>query len=468
MTTLKFMLKSKHRQKIINLCYCSAVLAAFIFSLAHNNRVEASVDSRDYFSYLTIEDEDNTQADSEGDVISGEAAQNIRAMFNMVDNLVRQQNVDKDITLQSGDTLISALGKLGISRADANGIYYSLKEHYNPQSLRAGQHLKINITTDTKTGETLAFNYLIIEPTVGEKITTIANNDSFETMVEKDEYIDEITSTTGVIDGNLTASMNRKGVPMRIISNFVNLFTYGVDFKRDIKKGDRFEIVFESTITPTGRLVKSGNILYAGLVLRQKKVALYRFEDAKGKAEYFTEKGQALKKTLQRKPMAFQAARISSPFGKRFHPILKKYKIHWGVDYAAPKGSAVYAGGDGVVLEARYNGSYGNYIKIRHNNSLSTAYGHMSGFAKGIRAGSRVTQGQPIGYVGSTGRSTGPHLHYEVIQNGRRVNPCTIKASTGENLSGSALTAFKKQVAKIEKDYGRAFAENQSTKLAQK
>ena len=147
---------------------------------------------------------------------------------------------------------------------------------------------------------------------------------------------------------------------------------------------------------------------------------------------------------------------------------MKKHKIHWGVDYAAPSGTPIYAGGDGVVQVAKYNGSYGNYIKIRHNSEFSTAYGHMSRFAKGIRPGVRVTQGQIIAYVGSTGRSTGPHLHYEVIQNGRRVNPRTIKASTGENLSGNNLTKFKKVVARIEKDFGKAFAENRNLKLAQK
>ena len=247
------------------------------------------------------------------------------------------------------------------------------------------------------------------------------------------------------------------------------MFSYAVDFKRDIQKGDKFEIVYESKVTPDGNVVKSGDILYAGLVLRNQKIALYQFEDAKGASEYYDAKGRALKKSLDRKPMSFRNARISSPFGKRYHPILKKYKIHWGVDYAAPKGTLVYAGGDGVVQVAKYNGSYGNYVKIRHNSEFSTAYGHMNGFAKGIRPGVRVTQGQVIGYVGSTGRSTGPHLHYEVIQNGRRVNPRTIKAATGENLKGSELAQFKKIVAQIDNSYGKAFVQNnEDQKLAQK
>ena len=185
-------------------------------------------------------------------------------------------------------------------------------------------------------------------------------------------------------------------------------------------------------------------------------------------AEAANEKGLAMKRTLHRKPLAFQNARISSPFGKRRHPILKRIIIHWGVDYAAPKGTAIYAGGDGVVQVAKYNGGYGNYIKIRHNSEYSTAYGHMQRFAKGIRPGVRVKQGQVIGYVGSTGRSTGPHLHYEIVQNGRRVNPLKIKAAAGENLKGNNLKKFKTQVAEIKKAYNTMFAQNSSAKVAKK
>lgn len=464
---MKFILKSKYRQKVINTCYFSAVMAAFVLSLAHNNRVEASIDNRDYFSYLMIEDSVSQNIDDTQN-ISEESASGIKAMFEMVDKLVKQRNVEKEVALQSGDTLISLLTRLGASREVANDIYYSLKEHYDPRDLKAGQKLKVNLAIDSQTEELANVNYLMIEPNAGERIITALKNGAFETYVEKDEFIDEINSISGEIDGNLSNVMNRKGVPMRVISNFINIFSYSVDFKRDLQKGDSFEIVYESQVTPDGTLVKSGNILYAGLVLRNQKIALYRFKDSKGNVDYYSAKGQALKKTLDRKPLAARNARISSPFGKRYHPVLKKHKIHWGVDYAAPSGTPIYAGGDGVVQVAKYNGSYGYYIKIRHNSEFSTAYGHMSRFAKGIRPGVRVTQGQVIAYVGSTGRSTGPHLHYEVIRNGRRVNPRTIKAATGENLSGNNLAKFKKLVAKIDNDFGKAFAERRSVKLAQK
>lgn len=462
-----FRLKPKHRQKVINTCYFSAVFIAFILSLAHNNRVEASIDNQNYFSYLIVEDNiDNINENIEEEA----ASDNIKAMFDMVDNLLSSKNIEKEVVLESGDTLISLLKRVGANRETANNIFYSLKEHYDPRNLKAGQKLKVNVAIDTKTENIKSINYIMIEPTPGERIITAYDSDNacFETHVSKQEFIDEINSTSGVVDGNLSASMNKKGVPMRVVSNFINLFSYSVDFKRDLQKGDKFEIVYESQILPDGTLVKSGNILYAGLILRKQKISLYRFKDSNGRVDYYTEKGRALKKVLDRKPLAKQNARISSPFGKRFHPVLKKYKIHWGVDYAAPTGTPIYAGGDGVVQTAKYNGSYGNYIKIRHNSEFSTAYGHMSRFAKGIRPGVRVTQGQIIAYVGSTGRSTGPHLHYEVIQNGRRVNPRTIKASTGENLSGNNLKKFKTLVARLDNDFGKAFAKGKDIKLAKK
>lgn len=465
---LKFILKFKHRQKVINTCYFTAVLAAFVLSLAHNNRVEASVDTKDYFSYLMIENSVSNGLEDASE-FSAESVDNIRAMFEMVDNLVKYKNIEEDIILENGDTLISALTRIGISRDVANDIYYSLKEQFDPRDLKAGQKIKVNLAINAQTDKLEGINYLMLEPQVGERIITALKDNIYQTYVEKDEFIDEVNSITGEISGNLSTAMSNQGVPMRVISNFINLFSYSIDFKRDIQKGDTFEIVYESQVTPDGAVVKSGDILYAGLMLRNQKVAIYRFENSKGSVDYYEANGRALKKTLDRKPMSFKNARISSPFGKRYHPILKKYKIHWGVDYAAPKGTLIYAGGDGIVQVAKYNGSYGNYVKIRHNSEYSTAYGHMNGFAKGIRPGVRVKQGQVIGYVGSTGRSTGPHLHYEVIKNGRRVNPRTIKASTGENLKGNDLAKFKKTVAQIDNTYGKAFVKvDDDTKLAKK
>ena len=460
----------KHRHRVANSFYFGAVLFAFILSLTHNNRVEASTDTKDYFSYLMIEDdldrnlEDTKAALQENKDISS----NIKAMFQIVDNLVKYKNIEETITLVPGDTLISALIRQGATRDEANKIYSSMKQYYDPRDLKAGQKLKLNVSVDSGTGTMNRVNFLVLEPNIGERIITALKDGTFETFVEKDEIIDEVNAVDGVISDNVSKSMQAHSVPMRVVSNFQHLFDYAIDFRKDVKKGDKFEIIYESKVTPDGMLVKTGEILYAGLTLRNQKITLYRFRDSNGGIDYYTPDGKPLKRTLDNKPLAFRNARISSPFGKRFHPILKKYTIHWGVDYAAPKGSAIFAGGDGVVQVAKYNGAYGNYVKIRHNSEFSTAYGHMSGFAKGIQPGVRVSQGQLIGYVGSTGRSTGPHLHYEVIQNGRRVNPRTIVASTGENLTGSNLANFKNAVEKINASYGKAFAKNKGVQFAER
>ena len=177
--------------------------------------------------------------------------------------------------------------------------------------------------------------------------------------------------------------------------------------------------------------------------------------------DYYNSKGIVLKRALDRKPMEFRSARISSRFGWRRHPILKRRILHSGVDYAAPKGTRIYASADGVVKRAQWAGGYGRYVVIRHNSEFSTGYAHMNGFAKGIRPGVRVKQGQVIGYVGSTGRSTGPHLHFEVIKNGKKVDPLKVKAATGTNLAGKDLQRFKAEVAKI-----AALAEGQTAYAA--
>ncbi len=462
-----------NNHRMVGVCYFCAIIAAFVLSLVHNNRVEASTDSKDYFAYLMESDNEIVNETDEGAVTNDDFADdiqdNIKAMFEVVDNMVKYENVEKVLEVQKGDTLISVLTKAGITREAANKIYYSIKSDFNPNSLKIGQKIKTIVSVNTQDSTIPAeLNYMVIDINAGERVITARNHDKFETFIEQDELLDKTNALQGVINGNLSKSMQNVGVPMRAVNNFINLFAYAVDFKRDVKKGDKFEIVYESQVTKDDKLIKCGKIIYAGLVLRKQKIALYRYEDNKGGVDYYTPGGQALKRTLDRKPLAFRNARISSPFGRRLHPILKKHVIHWGVDYAAPQGTPIYAGGDGVVQAAKYNGGYGNYIKIRHNSEFSTAYGHMSRFAKGMRPGVRVTQGQIIGYVGSTGRSTGPHLHYEVIQNGKRVNPRTIKASTGENLSGQALNKFKQKVDQVNKQYVDAFSGQATAKLAQK
>ncbi len=462
-------INGKHRHKLITMGYAFAITIAFILSLTNNNDVSASVSENERLSYLMIETNVADNMEDPNSIYPASSIENIRGLFQMVSDFEREKDGVKEVEVQKGDTLISILSDLGFTRDQANDAYAELRKVWDPRDLKAGQKLTLHAKIDSNTQEMIRFEALVIEPQVGVRhIIKQDKNQQFSIVSEKDELITEVNNAKGAISGTLSHSMQNQGVPRKVISQFINIFSYSVDFRRDVRKGDQFEIIYENQITPDGKMVSSGNILYAALKLRNDKIALYRFEDDKGQVDYFTEKGQAMKKTLHRKPMSFQAARISSPFGKRRHPIYKDVRIHWGVDYAAPKGTLIYAAGDGVVQVAKYNGGYGNYIKIRHNSEYSTAYGHMNGYAKGIRPGVRVKQGQVIGYVGSTGRSTGPHLHYEVIKNGRRVNPTTIKAATGENLSGKKMAKFKKQVAELKTAYASMFAEDKDHKLAKK
>ncbi len=468
---VRLVVKRRNKHKVIALGYAGAIAVAFILSLTNNSNVNASIAPTDSINYIILENalDDSLLQETSPSLYPAKSIENIRSLQDMVEVEEKEQHLEKELVVQKGDTFISLLTDLGMSYNDAHSIYTTLKKIYNPESLRIGQKLHVSLTQDTQTNALISLDYLMIEPKVGHRYILEKNDQNqYIAKSEKDELLEEVNSATGTISGSLSVSMRKQGVPGKIVAKFSNLFGAAVDFRRDVRNGDKFEVIYENHITPSGEVVKTGNIIYAGLILRKDKLELYRFTDSKGNVDYYNEKGLAMKRTLHRKPLAFQNARISSPFGKRRHPILKRVIIHWGVDYAAPKGTAIYAGGDGVVQVAKYNGGYGNYIKIRHNSEYSTAYGHMQKFAKGIRPGVRVKQGQVIGYVGSTGRSTGPHLHYEVVQNGRRVNPLKIKAAAGENLKGNNLKKFKTQVAEIKKTYSTMFAQNSSAKVAKK
>ncbi len=466
---IKLAVKRRDNHKVIALGYAAAITVAFILSLTNNNDVNASITPTDTINYIMLENAlDRSMEDSaEPTLYPEKSLDNIKSLYNMVN--VKEKNVEKELTVSKGDTFISLISSLGLDYNQAHALYSKFKKIYDPASLRIGQKIIVSLTEDIQTHEMLSLDSIVIEPKSGQRYILERNDQNeYIAKAEKDELLEEINNASGTIQGSLSVSMRKQGVPGKIVAKFSNIFGQSVDFRRDVHNGDKFEVIYENHITPSGEVIKTGNILYAGLVLRKTRIELYRFADKNGNVDYYNEKGLAMKRTLHRKPLAFQRARISSPFGKRRHPILKRTIVHWGVDYAAPSGTAIYAGGDGVVQVAKYNGGYGNYIKIRHNSEYSTAYGHMKSFAKGIRPGVRVKQGQVIGYVGSTGRSTGPHLHYEVVQNGRRVNPLKIKAAAGENLAGNNLTKFKQQVAELKQTYKTMFAQNEAAKMAEK
>ena len=446
--------------------YAVAIVVTFLLSVVKNSDVNASISYKERFDYSVLESGIQNSADDTERLYHEGSVENIKTIFEMFSS--REKVIEKFVEVGRGDTLISVLNKIGLNRQEANIIYVELKKIYDVRSLKLGQKIFVKKVVNTKDNSFIDLQSFVIPNQLDERyIVEKTEEGTYAARVERDELLEEINSATGPINGTLSTAMNSQGVPNKIVNEFIKIFSFSVDFRRDVKKGDKFEIVYENYINLEGQVVKTGNILYASLNLRKDKVSLYRFKDKSGDVAYYNEKGLAMKKTLHRKPLAFQNARISSPFGKRRHPIFKDLRIHWGIDYAAPRGTAVYAAGDGVVQAAHYNGGYGKYVKIRHNSEYSTAYGHLNGYAKGIRPGVRVKQGQIIAYVGNTGRSTGPHLHYEVIQSGRRVNPLTIKASAGENLAGENLRSFKKLVAGIQESHKKMFASNNDKTLAQ-
>lgn len=363
-----------------------------------------------------------------------------------------QPEIKEDVlVVEKGDNFIGLLQKLGMEYQEANQIVAELKSAgYDVRSLRVGQKLNITKTVDVPFGELLSVDKIIFEPSAGIKYTITRNEDEkYVVEVEQLELINESKIGEGVITSSLAAAMNNAGIPQSVIGNFINIFAYTIDFRSDIKSGHTFKVLYDRKMAPDGKVVKNGDILYAELNLEKDKISLYRFKDSSGGIDYYNANGTVLKRSLDRKPLEFRSARISSRFGWRRHPILNRRILHSGVDYAAPKGSRIYASGDGVIKRAQVAGGYGKYVVIRHNSEYSTGYAHMNSFARGIKPGVRVKQGQVIGYVGSTGRSTGPHLHFEIIKNGKKVDPLKVKAATGNNLTGKDLAKFKAEMQKI-------------------
>jgi murein DD-endopeptidase MepM/ murein hydrolase activator NlpD len=253
---------------------------------------------------------------------------------------------------------------------------------------------------------------------------------------------------TGTIEDSFYLATKRAGMPDSVIMELIRMFSWDVDFQRDIQRGNGFEVLLEYFHDEEREPVKIGNVLFASLTTGGSTLRLYRHQLADGTVDYFNAQGESVRKALLRTPL--DGARVSSTFGNRKHPILGFTTLHRGVDFAAPPGTPVNAAGDGVVEMASFNGNFGNYVQLRHNQRYKTGYAHLSSFAKGMKAGKRVRQGDIIGYVGSTGLSTGPHLHYEVLDSDRQVNPLSVKMATGQKLQGPSLNRFVAERAQIE------------------
>ena len=366
------------------------------------------------------------------------------------------------LQIGSGDTLAGVLQNVGVSGSDAYNAIKAMAKYYDPRSVKAGQAVAVRLEP-ADDGFSLAEMNLKIDP-IKEVVVEKNDDSTFQSAVKEKKVILETKAAKASIQTSLYGSAARAGIPASVVAEMIRIYSYQVDFQRDIREGDKIEIMYETYETEDGDFARYGNVLYANLEISGKEMPLYRFEPKNGHAGYYTPDGKSIKKSLMRTPI--DGARISSGFGMRHHPILGYNRMHKGIDFAAPRGTPIYAAGDGTIDFIGRRGGYGNFIRIRHNGTYKTAYGHMYKFADGMSKGTHVKQGEVIGYVGSTGRSTGPHLHYEVIKNGTAVNPATITLPASPILAGADLKRFKSEISSFKQEYatlanGLEFAENQ-------
>ncbi len=358
----------------------------------------------------------------------------------------------RTLYISRGDTLSGVLAKAGVEPADVRKAISALRKNYDPSRIRKGDAITLTFKPNSATEMPGRFLGLSMDPTFNRRIIIARKKDGRFGVSDKERnLILGFARAEGNISHSLFADGKRAGIPVTVIAELIRAYSWDVDFQRDIRAGDGFRVMYERYFDETGKLVHNGRIIYAQLNLSGKILNIYSYKPDNGPRDYFDEKGQTARKALMRTPI--DGARLSSGFGRRRHPILGYVKQHRGIDFAAPRGTPIYAAGDGVVEVAGRNGAYGNYVRIRHNSEYSTAYAHMKRI--GTRRGRRVRQGQVIGYVGTTGRSTGPHLHYEILHNGRRVNPLRVKMPSGRKLRGSALAKFTEARISIDRDYAK-------------
>ena len=344
------------------------------------------------------------------------------------------------LEVEKGDTLMDILLGQGIAQKEAHAAITALTALVDPKRIRPGQELTLTFgpggpAKDRLEAVTMSVSY------DRDVAVRRAGDDSFVADQIEKELTREAVRAGGAIRSSLLEAGIAADVPMPVMIELIRAYSFDVDFQRDIQAGDSFDMVFERYFDDRGREVHNGGILYAILTLSGRAMRVYRYEASDGEEDYFDATGASVRKALLRTPI--DGARISSRYGKRRHPILGYNKMHQGIDFAAPTGTPIMAAGNGVVELAGRNGAYGNYVRIRHKGSYATAYAHLSKLGRGIAAGGRVKQGQVIGYVGSTGRSTGPHLHYEVLRDGHQVNPQKVKMPSGRSLDGAELARFQ-------------------------
>ena len=352
------------------------------------------------------------------------------------------------VQIRRGETFEQAVLRTGIGKAEASAVAATIANAFDLKDLQAGLRFETAISKPRGGRGDARLIGLTMRTGPASQLTV---SRSFDGALRLRALEERVTHETVVLKsevrGSLAATAQRMGADAAIRRRATQLFAHKLDLQRDVRATDEFTMVFGRTVTENGRTVDTDDLLYAEL----KGVVFYRFQPAGAKeAQYFDASGKNMRSSMMRTPLD-RVSRVSSNFGVRIHPISGYRRMHQGTDFAAGTGTPIIAPADGVVVEARRWGGYGNWLRIRHSNGLESGYGHLSRYGSGIRAGQRVTQGQVVAYVGSTGASTGPHLHYEIWRNGQRINPSGIRMDESNILSGVNLTAFRAEKARIDR-----------------
>jgi len=361
--------------------------------------------------------------------------------------------VETSTRLKKGGTVAGALHGLGIANSDIGNAIAALKPRVRLNQLPVGQEINVTLgpTEDDDGKPRLAA--LRIRPEPRREVTLERDEDGDFSIEEQIfETVAKLQRASGEVDGSVIVSAEAAGVPRPALVEMLRAFSWDVNFQHDIKVGDRFDVLIEQNWTSDGWPVDAGRVLWAELTTGggERSFSVYRFKPRAGEEFFYNGEGESVVKALLRTPL--NMSRISSRFGMRRHPVLKFTRLHAGIDFAAPPGTPILAAGAGQIVEAGSNGGYGRWIKISHSGGLATGYAHLSRIAPGVRRSARVKQGQVIGYVGSSGLSTGPHLHFELHRNGRPVDPLSMaRTAMRSRLGGQDLARFKARVAEIDR-----------------
>ena len=359
-------------------------------------------------------------------------------------NIDKAKYVEKKIEILQGDTFVSILENLNLKQKKIYEIISKIENSFNLKKIKTGEIISV---FENKFGEIKKIEFFkdtetIISVSLDKEINLNLRELTKESFIESREYkITESLFSDGI----------KNDISPDILVKIISLFSFDLDFQRDIRVDTVVSISYEFDEIIETSTIEYNDIKYASIIIDGKQLEYFKFITDDGYVDYFNREGKNVKKSILKTPL--DGARISSNYGMRKHPISGFNKMHKGVDFAAPSGTPIYAGGNGVIEYIGRNGGYGKYIRIRHNNGYKTAYAHLSNYKSGIAKGVRVNQGEVIGYVGSTGNSTGPHLHYEILYQNKHINPLKLKLPSGKILDGNELEKFKKQYKIIYADH---------------